>query len=160
MGCMCRVLAVATVAVARGGPAWSPERRASFERNGFVLQPDVLSEAECASLRETYDRLFRGDFDTGIYPDEWHWREGISRPEAFREIVNAWKSSDAVARVALDAGIGRRCAELMGWPGARLAQDDVLWKPGGADGVAYHQDSPYISANFVPEASNSSLMMG
>ena len=26
----------------------------------------------------------------GIYPDEWHWREGISKPEKFREIVNAW----------------------------------------------------------------------
>ena len=27
----------------------------------------------------------------GIYPDEWHWREGISKPDKFREIVNAWR---------------------------------------------------------------------
>ncbi|KAH8087739.1 phytanoyl-CoA dioxygenase [Aureococcus anophagefferens] len=139
----------------RGGPAWTEAQRAAFEADGFVLQPDVLSEEECAALRATYDGLFRGEFDTKIYPDEWHWREGISRPEAFREIVNAWKSSDAVARVALDETIGRRCAELMGWGGARLAQDDVLWKPPGAEGVAHHRDAPYISANFVPEERNS-----
>ena len=139
----------------RGGPAWTEAQRAAFEADGFVLQPGVLSVDECAALRATYDGLFRGEFDTKIYPDEWHWREGISRPEAFREIVNAWKSSDAVARVALDETIGRRCAELMGWGGARLAQDDVLWKPPGAEGVAHHRDAPYISANFVPEERNS-----
>ena len=31
-----------------------------------------------------------GSNSLGIYPDEWHWREGISKPEKFREIVNAW----------------------------------------------------------------------
>ena len=139
----------------RGGPAWTEAQRAAFEADGFVLQPGVISVDECEALRATYDGLFRGEFDTKIYPDEWHWREGISRPEAFREIVNAWKSSDAVARVALDETIGRRCAELMGWGGARLAQDDVLWKPPGAEGVAHHRDAPYISANFVPEERNS-----
>ena len=57
--------------------------------------------------------------------------------------------------MALDARIGKRCAELMGWPGARLAQDDVLWKPAGAAGVAFHTDGFYISDNFVPRDDNS-----
>ena len=68
----------------------------------------------------------------------------ISKPDAFREIVNAWKSDDSVAAVALDAAIGKRAAELMGWRGARLAQDDVLWKPPGAQGVSYHTDGKYV----------------
>ena len=66
-----------------------------------------------------------------------------------------WKSDDSVASVALDAAIGKRAAELMGWRGARLAQDDVLWKPPGAQGVSYHTDGKYISDNFVPRDDNS-----
>jgi len=107
-------------------------------------------------LREHYAALFRGDFPRGVYPDEWHWREGISKPDAFREIVNGWKASHLVARVALSERIGRLAAELMGWSaGARLGQDDLLWKPAGAGGVAFHTDAAYISSNFRPYEDNS-----
>lgn len=45
---------------------------------------------------------------------------------------------------------------LMGWEhGARIGQDDLLWKPPGAKGVAYHQDGGYISDQFVPNVNNS-----
>ena len=42
-------------------------------------------------LRRRFDGLWRGEFETGIYPDEWHYREGMSKPHITREIVNAWK---------------------------------------------------------------------
>ncbi|KAJ1460996.1 hypothetical protein M885DRAFT_508521 [Pelagophyceae sp. CCMP2097] len=130
--------------------------RAQFRRDGFVPCAGVIDAADAEALRLEFDRLFRGDFDTNVYPDEWHWREGISRPDAFREIVNGWKSSDVVARVVMRPGIARLAAEVMGWAaGARLAQDDCLWKPPGAGGVAYHQDAPYISHNFTPREDNS-----
>lgn len=41
------------------------------------------------------------------------------------------KSSDLVASVACSASIAAAAAQLMGWTGVRLAQDDVLWKPPG-----------------------------
>ena len=132
--------AALAAAKSRGGPSWTAAQREHFAANGYVLQPDVIRPEDRDALVAAFERLFKGDFDTGCYPDEWHWREGISKPDAFREIVNAWKSDDAVAAVALDAAIGKRAAELMGWRGARLAQDDVLWKPPGASGVAYHTD--------------------
>ena len=138
-----------------GGPSWTAAQREQFAANGYVLQPDVIRPEDRDALVAAFERLFKGDFDTGCYPDEWHWREGISKPEAFREIVNAWKSDDSVASVALDAAIGKRAAELMGWRGARLAQDDVLWKPPGASGVSYHTDGKYISDNFIPRDDNS-----
>ena len=56
-----------------------------------------------------------------------------------------------VASVALDAAIGKRAAELMGWRGARLAQDDVLWKPPGAQGVSYHTDGNTSPTTSCPE---------
>ena len=147
--------AVLAAAKSRGGPSWTAAQREHFATNGYVLQPDVIRPEDRDALVAAFERLFRGDFDTAVYPDEWHWREGISKPEAFREIVNAWKSDDAVAAVALDAAIGKRAAELMGWRGARLAQDDVLWKPPGASGVSYHTDGKYISDNFIPRDDNS-----
>ena len=35
------------------------------------------------------------------------------------------------------------CATLAGWPGARLAQDNVIWKPPGAKALGFHQDDSY-----------------
>ena len=125
---------------------FTPAQRDAFSRDGFVALENVLSPDDAAALAEHYSALFAGEFPTGIYPDEWHWREGISLPLAFREIVNGWKSSPLVARVALAPALGRAASELMGWSaGARIAQDDVLWKvPGGGGGVGWHTDAAAI----------------
>ena len=40
--------------------------------------------------------------------------------------------------------MGRACAALGGWPGARLYQDNVLWKPPGAKPLGFHQDNSYL----------------
>ncbi len=60
-----------------------------------------------------------------------------------RQICNAWKSDRTVAATVLRADIGRACARLGGWPGARLSQDNVLWKPPGGRPLGFHQDSSY-----------------
>ena len=58
--------------------------------------------------------------------------------------------------MALAPQIGRVASELLSWShGARIAQDDVLWKPPGASGVGYHRDSAYISDQFKPRDNNS-----
>ena len=36
-----------------------------------------------------------------------------------------------------------RAPRLGGWPGARLSQDNVLWKPPGGKALGFHQDSSY-----------------
>ena len=136
------------------GRIFSAAERTAFERDGFIAREGVLHPDEASALAEHFEPLFAGDFPTGVYPDEWHWRKGISHEHAFREIVNAWKSSPAVARVALSPELGAAAAELMGWAcGTRLAQDDLLWKPPGAGGVAYHRDATYISEQARPSAS-------
>ena len=126
----------------------------AFRHERLVLQPDVIRPEDRDALVAAFERLFKGDFDTAVFPDEWHWREGISKPDAFREMRECLEKRRRVAAVALDAAIGKRAAELMGWRGARLAQDDVLWKPPGAQG-SYHTDGKYISDNFVPRDDNS-----
>lgn len=143
-------------AAAEGHSVIDPATKARFWADGFCVVPDVITQAQASGVRARFDPLFRGDFDTGIYPDEWHWREGLSFPDATREIVNAWKADSAVAAVALAPRIGAMAADLMGWArGTRIAQDDALWKPPGAKGVGYHQDAAYISDQFLPRDDNS-----
>ena len=61
---------------------FSREERELFWREGFVVRRGVLSRADAAALASHYEALFSGAFPTGTYPDEWHWRAGISLPDA------------------------------------------------------------------------------
>ena len=148
-------------AEAAAARAVTPALADAFYSNGFVVLPQVFNFAADglgARLKKRLERMFSGDFETGVYPDEWHWRAGLSLPDAPREICNGWKSDRLVASVVLSEVLGAVATRLMarhGWTGARVAQDDVLWKPAGAGEVAYHQDSAYISRQFVPRENNS-----
>lgn len=45
---------------------------ARFRRDGFLIVERVLSEKRVVALRESFPKLFAGEFDTGVYPDEWY----------------------------------------------------------------------------------------
>ena len=123
----------------------SDEERQRFDANGFVVVDSVIDPQTAREASERFDELFRGVFDTGLMPDEWNWREGRDPVDLTRQICNGWKSDYTLARIVLRADIGRTCAELMGWPGARLNQDNVIWKPSGAGSLGFHQDDSYQS---------------
>lgn len=127
------------------------EQIAQFRQDGFLVIENVLDRGLVERVVNRIEPLFHGEFETGIYPDEWHWRPGMSLPDITREICNAWKSDLTIASVALSAEIGRLVATLAGWPGARIGQDSLWWKPPGGKAVALHQDSTYISVNVTPE---------
>ena len=127
-----------------------------FHSVGYLCLPRLIAPDLAIRIRDRFGGLFAGKFETGVYPDEWHWREGLSFPSAAREIVNGWKCDRLVASMALSEALGGLASQLMGWEqGARIAQDDVLWKPPGARGIGYHQDSAYISTQFLPYENNS-----
>ena len=115
-----------------------------FRRDGFVVFERVLSEERVATLRESFPKLFAGAFDTGVYPDEWYWREGMSLPDVTRHMANAWKADLSIARLALSADIGRAASLLAGWPGVRLGQDTIWWKAPRTKPIALHQDSSFM----------------
>jgi ectoine hydroxylase-related dioxygenase (phytanoyl-CoA dioxygenase family) len=122
----------------------TPEDRQKFKEDGFIVIENALDQDQIARLRASFPRLFKGDFDTGVYPDEWHWREGVSLPDVTRHIGNAWKSDLAIANLALSSDIGRAAAFLTGWPGVKLGQDTIWWKPAGTKAGTFHQDSSYM----------------
>jgi ectoine hydroxylase-related dioxygenase (phytanoyl-CoA dioxygenase family) len=121
------------------------DQRTRFGEDGFLVVERLIDEGTAAALRERFARLFRGDFETGVRPDEVNWQEGTGDPTLTRQICNGWKADRGIARVALDESIGRALAELAGWPGARLVQDNLLWKPPGARALGHHQDNAYLA---------------
>jgi phytanoyl-CoA hydroxylase len=122
----------------------SEAQHARFREDGFLIVENLVEAEMVAALRDRFPLLFAGKFDTGIYPDEWYWREGISLPDATRHMANAWKSDITVAKLALSEDIGRTAAKLAGWTGARLGQDTIWWKPPGTKAVSFHQDSSFM----------------
>jgi len=114
-----------------------------FERDGFVVVENALAEDEVERARARFEPLFSGRFETGLMPDEWNWRMGRDAPDLTRQICNGWKSDRTIARIVLRPDVGETCARLRGWPGARLNQDNVIWKPPGARALGFHQDDSY-----------------
>ena len=148
--------------------------KTQLQAQGFCISPrPILNDKTRLELHQRYEALFRGNFETGIYPDEWHWRHGLSLPNVTREICNAYKADRVVASVVLNANLAAMAAALQGWSSVRIGQDDVIWKPPvttvdankakqsnnpqttiGDTTIGYHQDSAYISTNFVPYENN------
>ena len=116
-----------------------------FHDDGFLVVERLIDADTVARAAARFAPLFRGDFETGLDPDEWNWREGRDAADLTRQICNGWKSDRTVAGVVLDADVGRLCATLGGWPGARIGQDNLLWKPPGAKPLGFHQDDSYLA---------------
>jgi phytanoyl-CoA hydroxylase len=119
-----------------------------FERDGFVVLRDLVPTKNFPELLERCEGLFHGNFETGVYPDEWHFRHGMTYPSKTKEIVNAWKCDREIARLVMNSSLGESVSKLLKWPSVRIAQDDVILKPPGGSAVGLHQDSTYISQNF------------
>ena len=78
------------------------EKAATFAADGFVIVEDVLSPDEVEAARGRFAPLFAGQFETGLMPDEWNWREGRDAADLTRQICNGWKSDRTIARIVLD----------------------------------------------------------
>lgn len=125
--------------------AWTDEQHRSFARDGFVVVPEGFADdATIERLRARFEPLFAGEYPTGIRPDEVNWVSGRDPDDRTRQICNGWKADPVLATQILSERTGRLAAELMGWDGARLVQDNVIWKPPGAKSLGMHQDGSYL----------------
>jgi len=121
----------------------STSQLSNFERDGFVIVENFLDVTSVEKAKARFEPLFKGEFDLGIQPDEWNWREGRDAADLTRQICNGWKSDSVIRSIVLREDIGKICAQLKGWPGARINQDNVIWKPPGAKALGFHQDDSF-----------------
>jgi hypothetical protein len=117
--------------------------RDAFVQDGDVTVEGLLDEESTVELHQAFDRVFSGDFTTGQPPDEVNWQVGRDDPTLTRQICNGWKADEVIRRNVCRADIGAAVSQLMGWPGVRLIQDNLLWKPPGARALGFHRDNDY-----------------
>ncbi len=132
--------------------SWTSEQREAFERDGFVVvEEGFVDDATVELLRERFERLFAGDYETGIRPDEVNWVAGRDPEDRTRQICNGWKADPAIAAQVLSQRTGRLAADLMEWDGVRILQDNCIWKPPGTKSLGMHQDGSYLDYLVPPE---------
>ena len=132
--------------------AFTAEQVEGFRQDGFlVVEEGLVSERGLELLRERYVPLFDGEYETGIRPDEVNWVPGRDPEDRTRQLCNAWKSDNVVAAQVLSERTGRLAAQLAGYSGVRILQDNVLWKPPGTKAIGFHQDSSYADYLVPPE---------
>jgi ectoine hydroxylase-related dioxygenase (phytanoyl-CoA dioxygenase family) len=132
--------------------SFTPEQVEAFHRDGFlVVEEGLISDKARELLEDRYLRLFDGEYETGIKPDEVNWVRGRDPEDRTRQLCNAWRADTVIAAQVLSARIGRLAAQLMSYPGVRILQDNVLWKPPGTKAIGFHQDSSYADYLVPPE---------
>lgn len=131
---------------------WRDDDLAAFDRDGFLIVEEGFIDAAAVELmRERFDRLFAGDYATGIRPDEVNWVAGRDPEDRTRQICNGWKADPEIARQVLAERTGRLAAELMRWDGVRILQDNCIWKPPKTKSLGMHQDGAYLDYLVPPE---------
>jgi ectoine hydroxylase-related dioxygenase (phytanoyl-CoA dioxygenase family) len=132
--------------------AFTPEQVETFHRDGFlIVEEGLVSPKALELLREHYLRLFDGTYETGIKPDEVNWVKGRDPEDRTRQICNGWRADNVIAAQVLSERTGRLAAQLMGYRGVRLLQDNCLWKPPGTKAIGFHQDGSYADYLVPPE---------
>jgi ectoine hydroxylase-related dioxygenase (phytanoyl-CoA dioxygenase family) len=130
---------------------WTADQLEAFERDGFLLVEELVDAETVDALRGRFEPLFAGRYESGIRPDEVNWIPGRDPEDRTRQICNAWKADPMLAAQVLSERTGRLAAELVGWDGVRLLQDNCLWKPPGAKAIGMHQDGSYLDYVVPPE---------
>jgi ectoine hydroxylase-related dioxygenase (phytanoyl-CoA dioxygenase family) len=131
---------------------WRADQLETFRRDGFVVVEEGFVDDETVELlRERFEPLFAGRYETGIRPDEVNWVPGRDPEDRTRQICNGWKADPPIAAQVLSERTGRLAAELIGWNGVRLVQDNVIWKPPGAKSLGMHQDGSYLDYLVPPQ---------
>ncbi|MEL7313883.1 MAG: phytanoyl-CoA dioxygenase family protein [Cyanobacteria bacterium J06559_3] len=127
-------------------PAFTPAQMAEFQAQGYLMLKNALTQEQVDEIVERLDPLFNTQFETGIYPDEWSGRPGLSQPNATRQMTGMWRCDRTVAKYSLSGEIARLNAELMGWDGGRYGLDVCWIKPPNAPEVAFHRNNTYVEA--------------
>lgn len=131
---------------------WTDDHLAAFDRDGFlIVEEGFIDNGAVELMRERFDRLFAGDYATGIRPDEVNWVAGRDPEDRTRQICNGWKADPEIARQVLAERTGRLAAGLMRWDGVRILQDNCIWKPPKTKSLGMHQDGAYLDYLVPPE---------
>jgi ectoine hydroxylase-related dioxygenase (phytanoyl-CoA dioxygenase family) len=111
----------------------------AFQRDGFVVIPDLLSAADL--------QRYGAAVDAGVAARKaWDTRplEEKSRYEQqFHQCINLWEDCPDVRPLTFHARVAEAAARLIGAECVRLWHDQALYKEPGGRATDPHQDWPY-----------------
>jgi len=110
-----------------------------FERDGYVVVPDLLSNDELDEFGPHVDaavaRRTRGD------PRALH--EKSPYQQSFDQCINLWEDCPEVRPLTFHLALAETAAHLLGVAGVRVWHDQALYKQPGGRGTDPHCDLPY-----------------
>ena len=122
----------------------TPEQIEQYERDGFLIVEQWLSDDEVERTRERFHACFEHEWETGLAPDEVNYTPGVTPPDRTRQLCNVWKADRWLAHITLAERNARFAAKLARAPGMRLLQDNMIWKPPSGKALLAHQDAAYV----------------
>lgn len=131
-------------------PSVTKDYTKRFQDNGFCIIPTLISREKCDVLKDRLEEVFLGNYSTGKKPDKFPKLKepdrGVYQQQNHKtlQIINIWKSDECFRDIVLCPELGKYVANLMGWKGARVAQDQVWAKPPKSTALVFHRDSPYF----------------
>ena len=112
---------------------------ANFQRDGFVVTPDVLTSKEIVQYGQAVDvEVARRTADDGR-----ELSEKTRYEQSFVQCMRLWETAPDVLPLTCHAGLAGVASQLLEVAGVRLWQDQALYKePGGAE-TTPHQDQTF-----------------
>lgn len=111
----------------------------SFERDGFVVVPDLLDADEL----ERYGRVVTEAVADRTVGDTTPLEEKSRYQQSFVQCMNLWEDHPDVRPLTFHPKLGQAAAELLRVPVIRLWHDQALYKQPGGRPTDAHQDHPY-----------------
>lgn len=118
-----------------------PALRAAFNRDGFVVVPDVFAAGELDQLRRAVEKAVgarKARFGLHRMPAA----ERSAYESQFTQCLNLWEDFEEMRAFTFHPRLTAIAAALLGAEGLRVFQDQALVKPPGGNPTAAHQDHP------------------
>jgi ectoine hydroxylase-related dioxygenase (phytanoyl-CoA dioxygenase family) len=111
----------------------------SFQRDGFAVIGDLLTDAELAQYGQAVDAAVaaRASWDHRTLEERSRYEQ------SFRQCINLWEDHPAVRPLTFHPRVGEAAATLLGVRALRLWHDQALYKEAGGRGTDAHQDQGY-----------------
>jgi ectoine hydroxylase-related dioxygenase (phytanoyl-CoA dioxygenase family) len=110
-----------------------------FAREGFVVVPDLLTDAELDHYGPAVDAAVA----TRQRHDHRSLTEKSRYEQSFQQCMNLWEDHPEVLPLTFHPRVGQVAAELLGADAVRLWHDQALYKEPGGRETDPHQDHPY-----------------
>ncbi|MDJ0786423.1 MAG: phytanoyl-CoA dioxygenase family protein [Myxococcota bacterium] len=118
----------------------------AFQRDGFVVTPDLLTPGELAHYGAAIDaavaRRTAGDHRT--------LAEKSTYEQSFVQCMRLWETNPEIRPLSCHPALARAAAELLGVRAVRLWQDQALYKEPGGRITDPHQDAPFWPIGDAP----------